>query len=382
MTKKIIFLFATPVLEGDELKYSLNTLIEYGFQILIYDLTSYVAPDIERCVTKKRIHKDYIEYNIITTHNELINAIRDNCKDGFFFPMFDDYYQVKEVYRMFTKYDARFGYVNNLVYDLDVGSSGKLSNILKKLSIDKINSIIYNRVLRKVYRYKNAEFVAFGSILSRKQISERCRIDKNTTKIFTHTFDFQRFNDTLKYDNNGTQYCVFLDQYIPYHPDNIFDRGLKIDAKKYYNEICSLLDLVSKKFGLSIIIAAHPRADYSNKKVFPKSYKVISGKTSELIKGAKLVLAHFSTAIGFAVLAKVPLSILLPHAFSNITEFDNNCRTFADVLGCEIIEDSDDIKKIDLNFDYDKYVAFTEKYMTCILNNCETNLWDPVIKHI
>jgi hypothetical protein len=38
--------------------------------------------------------------------------------------------------------------------------------------------------------------------------------------------------------------------------------------------------------------------------------ELISGKSAELVKGAKLVLAHDSTAINFAVLWGIPLLIL------------------------------------------------------------------------
>lgn len=382
MKKKIAFLFVTPAVEEDEKKYSLKRLSDLGFSILIYDITPLFAPDVDSTITKNRIHTDYILYKKIKHKKELSKIIRDDRNDTFFLPMFDDYSLVRNVYKYLTKYNARYGYVNNLVYELALDENNTSTITKRSIKFGKIKSAFYNRLWRKVVPYKPAEFIAFGSELSKEAVRTRCRIGKSTKEIDLHTFDCQRFLDSSIVSPDYGDYCVFLDQYIPYHPDNIKDRGLSIDPQTYYDEMRCIIDAVAEKFCLSVVVAAHPRADYTDKEVFPDNYKIETGKTCELIKGAKLVLAHFSTAIGFVALADVPLCIVLPKSIRHISEFKQSSEAFAKLLGAKIITDPNDLKNINMTVDRVRYKVFAEKYMTCSTDMDLNNLWEPISLYI
>ncbi len=296
--------------------------------------------------------------------------------------MFDDYFLVRDVYKYFSKYNARYGYVNNLVYELEIDVEKSSAIAKRSIKFGKIKPALYNRLWRKVVPYKPAEFIAFGSEFSKESVKSRCRIGKNTKEIYVHTFDCQRFLDSSIDNQNYGDYCVFLDQYIPYHPDNIKDRGLSIDPQIYYDEMRSIIDAVAEKLCLSVVVAAHPRADYTDKKVFPDNYIIETGKTSELLKGAKLVLAHFSTAIGFVALADVPLCIVLPKSIRCISEFKHSSEAIAKLLNAKIITDPHDLNNIDIKVDKVRYKSFSEKYMACSSDANTNNLWEPISMYI
>lgn len=381
--KNVIFLFVTPVVEGDEYRFSLLRLCELGYRITIYDLTPALFPELESRITKRRIHVDYLTYEKVHNIRDFEKIVADRCKNSFFMPMFNDYYQVRKLYSIFTKYNIKFGYVNNLVCEIDIGA--RIGNILKISSIKKgkISSVLYNRLFRKVLPNKKADFIAFGSKKSEESIAEKCLVGKKTKRVYIHTYDCQRFLDTIPYDNGGRKYCVFLDQYIPFHPDNILDRGLNIDPEAYYREVCDVLDGIRKNYNLDVIIAAHPRADYEKQhRVFPESYKIEMEKTTELIKNATLVVGHFSTSIGLVSLAKVPLYIFLPPSISCINDFRENGLAFARLLGCRIIRKPADLNNQNLCYDVDKYQSFAETYMTCNYTDCQDNLWKPIRHYI
>lgn len=381
--KNIIFLFTTPAVEGDENKFSLLRLHELGFCLTIYDLTPVLCLEIESKITRRRIHAEYIDYNKITDMSQLEKAIREHWQDSFFLPMFDDYYQVRKIYSLFTKYKVRYGYVNNLVCEIEIAAGNNNRLGAGGLSAIKIRSALYNRIIRKVIPNRKAEFIAFGSKSSEKIITGNCLVDKNTKRLYLHTYDCQRFIDTVPYDNHNRKYCVFLDQYIPFHPDNVIDRGLRIDAEIYYREVCGMLDCISQKFDMDVIIAAHPRADYENQhKIFPKSYKIETGKTTELIKNAALVIGHFSTAIGLVSLVKVPLYIFLPPSIFDVDEFRESGIAFSKLLGCRIIKEPYDIQNANLSYDSEKYQSFAETYMTCNDESDQLNLWDTMSRYL
>lgn len=379
-TKKLVFLFVTPALVNDDKKYSLQKLVDRGLKVEIWDLTPAVMPDIEKTITQKRFYSPFIHYIRCENIRQIEDKIRMDQKAAFFFPMFDLYYEVRKIYGLFTKYHVRYGYVNNMVCEQDSLVDGFENNTDKRFQIQHIKHGLFNRVWKKIRKYTPAEFIAFGTNENEQGVVKRGVCSNNTLKLHLHTFDYERFMDVEPYEK-GQPYCVFLDQYIPFHPDNLIDAGLKIDAKKYYDELNAILDCIQQKLNVKIIVAAHPRADYNDKKEYLKGYQIEYGKTSELIKGATLVVAHFSTAIGMVPLARVPVAIIDTELISRIRKFDVLCQRYAEALGAPIICKPQDVQKKVLQYDLRKYEDFVEKYMTCNLNMKES-LWNEVVEYL
>jgi len=102
--------------------------------------------------------------------------------------------------------------------------------------------------------------------------------------------------------------AVFLDEYFPFHPDNIhLGRKPPVTADEYYPLLCKFFNYVEEELGLNVVIAAHPRSHYDKLPDFFQGRKVIRGKTVELVKKSKLVILHDSTAANFSVLYKKPM---------------------------------------------------------------------------
>lgn len=134
------------------------------------------------------------------------------------------------------------------------------------------------------------------------------RLRDNETKLIkTNSNDWNTANRSDLKIVDSNKYLVFIDQYIPHHPDFIARNiDLKFTAKEYYNELNASLENISKASGLEVIIAAHPRRMGENEYNFP----LYNNETSNLIKYSKLVLAHYSTAVNFAAIHNVPLQFL------------------------------------------------------------------------
>ena len=98
--------------------------------------------------------------------------------------------------------------------------------------------------------------------------------------------------------------------------------------------INNFLSLIKKETGLTTIIAAAHRR---KKNDLPINQKFIFNRTAHLIKDAKLVISHSSTAVLLAVLFRKPIILL------NIKEFQNkqtsilNLKNYQKLLGCNII---------------------------------------------
>lgn len=122
--------------------------------------------------------------------------------------------------------------------------------------------------------------------------------------------EFENFvNSKLKISND---YIVYIDQdmfgsydnVVNNDPEQILDHlNYEKDLSKKINEFINLKIFKNKKF----VVAAHPRR---LKKISFIKKKIISNKTLQLISQAKVVIAHTSLAIKYAVLLYKPIILL------------------------------------------------------------------------
>lgn len=164
-------------------------------------------------------------------------------------------------------------------------------------------------------------------------------------EIRSHAFDYDIY---LKQKNqkiaikNG-DYAVFLDSGIVEHPDSIRGIGKSAETdESYYPAVRSFFDDFEKVTGLPVVIALHPRIVITKKLV--RQYggrEVILKNTSSLVKSSKMVIAHNSTSINFAVLWRIPLLIIT--------------TTKIDRVNYELVRSIEDIfktKRININKSY------------------------------
>lgn len=381
--KNVVFMFVTPALSGDEKKYNMQKLMDLGYQITIADITPALMPKTEAAVSQDRINLKGIDCHRFKTKREIEAFVKKHCRDSFFFPMFAYYYQVSFIYRLFTKYNIKYGYVG-LTTDFDevMRSHKKLKRkLLLKLKPSYIMGVFYIRFVRKIIKYKAAEFSAFGTKSGERTFGERYMQDAHTKKLYTHTHDYERFMSISPYDNGGRKYCVFIDTYLPFHPDSIVDEGIFIDPKIYFSELREIFKQVQDKTGFEIIIAAHPRANYRDKPQCYGNYKIEYAKTAELIKSADLVLGQFSTSIGMVAIAKKPLGILLLPSCDSVYGWVNACKSYVKMFECAMIRTPKDVEKLSLDFNSSAYDRFAKRFMTTGKNN-DRSLWDVITENI
>ncbi len=108
--------------------------------------------------------------------------------------------------------------------------------------------------------------------------------------------------------------CVLIDEGIADSRDFAY-AGLKgLTAAEYYPPVLAYLEKIERELGLKVVVAAHPKADPAGLGQAYGGREVVSGRTLETVAGASLVLAHWSTAVNFAVLCGKPLVLLKTRA--------------------------------------------------------------------
>ena len=178
-------------------------------------------------------------------------------------------------------------------------------------------------------------------------------------EIRSHAFDYDIYlqqknqNSVIKYTN----YAVFLDSGIVDHPDA---ERMKHDKYShthkptetddtYYPALRSFFDDFEKRMGMRVIIALGPRIILSQDIVRKfGGREVISNDSSRLVRNSKMVFAHNTTSINFAVLWRIPLLIITTTLIDRADYFV--VRSYEDIFKTKRIN----INKSYKNKDYTK----------------------------
>lgn len=132
--------------------------------------------------------------------------------------------------------------------------------------------------------------------------------------VAAHSFDYESFLRVCAghaESEHARDYIVYLDENITEHEDNA-EVGLKQPASKllFGPSINRFFDAVEQATSLPIIIAGYPTSHPSRRNGEYGGRELIFGRTPELIRNARLVFAHASTALSFGVLWQRPLVFL------------------------------------------------------------------------
>lgn len=203
--------------------------------------------------------------------------------------------------------------------------------------------------------------------------------EKRSRQIIpSHSYDYVVWQ-TVAPLTSSDPYVVFLDQAYPDHPDFVKVLGFNpFTRESYYPRIESLLRHVSDGFGMPVFIALHPRSSDAEPKPY-QGFQTFLGRTASLVKGARLVIAHDSTAVSFAVLGRKPLLLVEVDERSKRPYIGNVTRNVSAILGAPVIHMSDrTLLPLDkFAVDESKYAHYEESYIRHPACN-GIPLWDRV----
>jgi len=256
-------------------------------------------------------------------------------------------------------------------------------------SIKKVKLIyLENGILPKVKTTKKSLFDQFhpriASLISsifhkytKKEIIY-CRIKnvqklkKNHYEIIIPSRDADRYLEESNSLIKSEQIISFIDQMFIDHPDLNLINNLKTlnyfnDFKNkinYYEEINYCLLILNQKLNLPIHICKHPKHNIldASKKF---NYEISKLNTLKTISRSKIVIAHNSTAINFAILLNKPIILYESESHNYSPYHKYSMQAFQRELGLELFNkktisnfDSNNIK-----IDYKKYEKYKETYI-------------------
>lgn len=303
--KKLIVFIETPMNKRDYDRLGIEILKKNGYEVQIWDLTPFICP--VDCKTKLNDPINLDNYTSFTSLKAFKKEFSNLDTDCFILCFIAYRLKTVDTYRLLSKSKLPYCVVmSNALPSAEQEKPGLLYRIKNATFYQKLN-FVFMRTPFKWFGVKPATLVLAGGEASLNRSAYP--IDGTTEILWLHALDYDLYLDELaKPVEIDDEPGVFLDSYLPFHPD--FARSgspSPATPDEYYPLFRKLFDHIEDSLGVHMQIAAHPRSRYEDHPDYFGERPVIRGKTAELIRESKFVITHNSTSINLAVLFRKPI---------------------------------------------------------------------------
>lgn len=307
LKKKILIISRYRIKKKNDYRWFFLKDCESDFQFIYLNYDQFLLKNNKKLFIKKLIK--ILSLNKISLFIDLTFLADLNIKNSVYLENIKFFYEIRELIKKFDIKSLRFNYP--LLNKWDVFPWVYLS------PLRFFFKFYQNFFIQKYYKFPNTDYYCVTGTKGKYDIFK-----KNVKILFFPHFDF--IINKLNYKNIYVKknYFVYLDQNYQYSHDfkitNYHNR-----FSSFEDEINNFLLLLKKKLNIDIIIASHPKRNLSKKSILTKNWKIIKGKTSELVGNSKAVIAHNSQSINYAVLNNKPLIFLTTNQLENSDQFEN-----------------------------------------------------------
>lgn len=312
--RRVIYVIEYPLRENDLDRYGIQQLKAWGIEVRIIDIGDVTQPNVPQDRVHYRAFGD-LDILVLRTSRELGELPSRLGAADLVLALIGTAGLTRHnlaAFRAISRSPAPYLmlFVNAFPgWNKYVGERGvfreRLRHIAQRLGeIDWINSAIA-RLPPRLLGVRTADFVVYGGLKSRLPH----RLNGSTTRVIgAHSMDYERYRRLDSGTISQRPSAVFIDEYLPYHPDiKVLNTTSPMSPEAYFLNLRGLFDRIESELDLDVIVAANPRADYSDKPNLFGRRQVVQFATARLIRESALVIAHRSTAIGLAVVARKPV---------------------------------------------------------------------------
>ena len=130
-------------------------------------------------------------------------------------------------------------------------------------------------------------------------------------KIPAHSFDYETFLRVRALpEYRNYDYAVYIDEDIAGHEDNLeLGLGHPVSERRFYEALSRFFGRFETISGMPVLVAGYPSERARRLEHFG-GREFVRGETAQLIRNAKVVLAHGSTSSSYAVMWRRPVVFL------------------------------------------------------------------------
>ena len=364
MVDSVSFLLQQPLNPRNYHRFGIDVLRQNGFKVRAFDFGPIVFPHVRPAPE--------IQSELATTirsRKEATEAVASLARDGSFVVVLIGYTPASHwLFAELSKRRIAYAIAGLGAIPGYAETRSPIRRIGRLMSVPKaaLVPVLFSRLVAAIRstRITPASYCALGGTESVKQLDAPAQGAK---AMWVHALDYDRFLEhrATARGCGDSSTAVFLDQYMPFHPDFAAAKTRSpVTPARYYESLRRYFDRIEESLGLRVTIAAHPKADYRDSPIIFGNRPIIVGDTIELVRRARLVLAHYSTAVNFAVLFRRPL------LFLSTGELQTNglswqVHAVADCLGAPVIDiDAPDAPVPLVAPDEPSYARFVHSFIT------------------
>lgn len=340
LIKRIIIFTELPFIDRHYTIWGVDTLIKNGFSVEVWDISSFLYDlkfGIQELLSDKNVHFKHCKFS---TQTEIIDAL-SNVNHSDFLNVFIGYHpKIFFIYKIISK--KKIAYAVPLFNTLPISQKKLFPSRITSLSLIKkflaINKTIFIKnipnllIQRYPFGIKPASLAIAGGTASFD--NTQYPVGKKTHILWAHSIDYDIFLqnnvNNEKNVNIPSNTGVFLDDYLPFHPDfKINHINPPVSPEEYYPKLCRFFSYLEKNFGTTIIIAAHPTANYDQLPDYFEGRQVIRDMTAQLVKESRFVMIHASTSINLAIVYQKPILFL---TLDKLCKTEGSCRRMGELI--------------------------------------------------
>lgn len=306
----LAFLFDYPISERDARRCGFDLLTQKGFSVEAWDVAPYIRPDVDRYV---KVPDPLRSTPVRRMESAASTAAALAALPPTSFLFLAVYYQwgSLSLYRAIGRYRLRYGVVVANALPRPAARVGRdlLLRRLARVTPRKLVARAFGHLPLRALGVPPASLVVAGGEESLASQDGFYPIARSTEVIWAHSLDYDQYLDEIAVPREvGPRQAVFLDEYVPFHPDYHYLRmAAPSTPEAYYPRLCDYFAYLEREHGVEVVIAAHPRSEYEKHPDYFCGRPVIRGRTPELVRTSSLVIAHSSTALSYAVMFERPV---------------------------------------------------------------------------
>lgn len=274
---------------------------------------------------------------------------------------------------------------------LKLCSARSFTNLVRKVRLrviyDKVGRLLISRMARYSFGYRRPVRVYSTNRNSpvREYLKAYGLSSAGAVLIPAYDYEIYRTYRMRARSHTNSGICVYLEDGLTGHPDFARNGIKSLERGPFLSSLNRVFDCIEKKASWEVVIAAHPRSHGVWRSSDFGGRTVVNSKTVEFAAEAELVVAHYSTAVSFAVLGRRPLLFLKTREMIG-TSHERATNRLASALGavCLNADDAGDFEAIDprgLKPDLDAYERFVNEYIKPP-GVPDVSMWDIICEDI
>lgn len=373
--RRLHLLVETYFQERDYQRFGIEVLLRRGIEVHVWEIFRPFRPEYaEKCVPADRSIYGRLQH--LNSRAEVRRAIASFQPQEVVLIPTSQRWETHFIYSELSAKCCRFGTMVSSYFKPDCDRA-----VRRIGSWPLWRDRIYTRIPHAARGTRHPDFLMLCGGRMLEAVADRF---PRSAHLWSHALDYDLIAKVSRDTPDGADHIVFLDEYVPYHPDyGAIGIPAPSSAEEYFPALRRFFDCLEERLCLPIVIAAHPRSHYPEGCGYFGVRTIISGRTAQLVRRAALVLTHCSVANNYSLAFRKPI-VGLTNAGLQRSYYGPFIRATAAAFGAPLfnLDEDCDLAGFELpTVNPERYTALSDKFLKR-LGSLEVNTWDALADYL